>query len=119
MDDFAAAANPLEGARYTGKVRQQMRPHNRTIFSKWPAPALPGTGATDTDVTDLFVYDGVSRLVQSQQWVRRSPDAGADIFDDDFESGNLSAWNIPQETYPAIFSKWVAPISADRNRCRK
>jgi len=29
-DDFAAAANPLEGARYTGKVRQQMRPHNRT-----------------------------------------------------------------------------------------
>ena len=54
-----------------------------------------------SDFTDRFVYDGVSRLVKSQQWVRRAPDAPAAIFADDFESGDISAWNAPHETFPA------------------
>ena len=54
-----------------------------------------------TDFTDRFVYDGVSRLVQSRQWVRRSPDAGSDIFTDGFESGDTTAWVEFQESYLA------------------
>ncbi len=54
-----------------------------------------------TDFTDRFVYDGVSRLVQSRQWVRRSPDAGAEIFTDGFESGDTSEWVEFQESYLA------------------
>ena len=54
-----------------------------------------------TNFTDRFVYDGVARLVKSQQWVRRAPDAPAAIFADDFESGDISEWDIPQESFPA------------------
>ena len=54
-----------------------------------------------SDFTDRFVYDGVSRLVRSQQWVRRAPNTPAAIFADDFESGDISAWNTPHETFPA------------------
>ena len=43
--------------------------------------------AADT-FTDRFRYDGVSRLVESEQWVGSPPF----IFGDGFESGDLAAW---------------------------
>ena len=49
--------------------------------------------------TDRFVYDGVSRLKSSRQWVRRPPNPS--IFADGFESGSVSAWNGSQEPYPS------------------
>ena len=55
-----------------------------------------GESAGDS-FTDRFVYDGVSRLRSSKQWIRRS--TVASIFADGFESAGTEAWIPDQEPY--------------------